>query len=335
VKIGAAGICRSDLHFLKGEAMYPFLPAIPGHEGSGAVEAVGEGVSMVKPGDRVILSFVPGCGHCHFCETGRPNLCETHALTPGLMLDGTSRLATKDGQRISNMGKVSCFAEYSVVPESGCIPVGDDFPFENAALVGCSVTTGVGAALYTAKVTPGSSVVVVGSGGVGLNVIQGARIAGAAKIVALDVIDERLEFALTFGATHTVNANDEDCMQRVREITNGGADFGFEVFGSARTTEMAIDLTRKGGTTVVVGLAPVGDKASIDATALVRQERTIKGSYYGSARPRQDMPVIVDLYRRKALDIDRLTTRRYSLDQINEAFDELEKGTVGRGVIVF
>ena len=336
VKVGAAGICRSDLHFLKGEAMYPFLPAIPGHEGSGTVEAVGDGVSMVKPGDRVILSFVPGCGHCNFCETGRPNLCDTATrLTAGVMLDGTSRLATKDGQRIANMGKVSCFAEYSVVPESGCIPVEDDFSFENAALVGCSVTTGVGAALYNAKVTPGSTVVVVGSGGVGLNVIQGARIAGAAKIVAVDVIDERLEFALTFGATHTVNANDEDCMQRIRAITDGGADFAFEVYGGSKTTEMAVELTRKGGTTVIVGLAPLGDHASIDATALVRLEKTIKGCYYGSARPRQDMPVIVDLYRRKSLEIDRLITRRYSLDQINEAFEELEKGTVGRGVIVF
>lgn len=336
IKTGAAGICRSDLHFLKGEARFPFLPAIPGHEGSGTVEAVGEGVTMVKPGDRVILSFVPGCGHCKFCETGRPNICDTATrVTPGVMMDGTSRLFTKTGTEIANMGKVSCFADHTVVPESGCIPIGDDFPLENAALVGCSVTTGVGAALYNAKVTPGSSVTVVGCGGVGLNIIQGARIAGAKTIIAVDVIDEHLEFAKTFGATHTVNANDEGAIQKVREITGGGADFGFESFGGGHTVEMAVEMTGKGGTTVIVGIAPIGDKSSIDPLSLLRLEKTIKGCYYGSAKPRQDMPILVDLYRRGVLDIDRLITRRYKLEQINEAFEDLEEGKVGRGVIVF
>lgn len=291
---------------------------------------------MVKPGDRVILSFVPGCGHCKFCETGRPNLCDTATrVTAGRMLDGTSRLFTKTGTEIANMGKVSCFADHTVVPESGCIPCGRDFPLENAALVGCSVTTGVGAALYNAKVAPGSSVAVVGCGGVGLNIIQGARIAGATTIVAVDVIDERLEFAKTFGATHTVNANDEGALHRVREITEGGADFGFEAYGGGHTSEMAVEMTRKGGTAVIVGLAPIGETANIDAMALVRMEKTIKGCYYGSAKPRQDMPVLVDLYNRGVLDIDRLITRRYSLDQINQAFEDLEEGKVGRGVIVF
>jgi S-(hydroxymethyl)glutathione dehydrogenase / alcohol dehydrogenase len=336
IKVGAAGICRSDLHFLKGEARFPFLPAIPGHEGAGMVEAIGEGVTMVQPGDRVILSFVPGCGHCVFCETGRPNICDTATrLTAGRMMDGTPRLFTRDGHEIANMGKMSCFADHAVVPESGCIRVSDEFPLENAALIGCSVTTGVGAALFNARVAPGSSVVVVGCGGVGLNVIQGARIAGASMIVAVDILDDRLEFAQSLGATEAVNARDESALKQVLDITNGGADFAFEAFGSAHTTELAVELTRKGGTTVIIGLAPLGEKAGIDAMALVRLEKTIKGCYYGSARPRQDMPVIVDLYQRGLLEIDRLISRRYALDDINQAFEDLEDGKVGRGVITF
>ncbi len=335
IKVGAAGICRSDYHFMVGHAHFA-LPAILGHEGSGTVEAVGEGVTKVKPGDRVILSFVPNCGVCHFCETGRPHLCDTAIrVNAGVMMDGTSRHFTTAGEKITNMGKVSCFAERTVVPESGCIPVADDIPFEYAALVGCSVTTGVGAALFNAKVTPGSSVVVVGCGGVGLNIVQGARIAGATTIVAVDVLDEQLDFARQFGATHAVNAADEGALQKVREITDGGADFAFEAYGGGHTTEMAIEMARKGGTAVIVGLAPVGDKASIEAVALTRLEKTIKGCYYGSSRPHQDMPRLIDLYRRGRLDIGRLVTRRYSLDQINEAYQDLEACKLGRGVIVF
>ena len=335
VKIGAAGICRSDLHFIKGEAHIQ-LPAILGHEGSGTVEAVGEGVAAFKPGDRVILSFVPNCGFCHYCETGRPHLCDTAlSATRGVMMDGTARLFTRSGGQITNMGKVSCFAERAVVPESGCIPAGDDLPFENAALVGGSVTTGVGDALFNAKVWPGSTVAVVGVGGVGINVIQGARIAGATTIIAVDIQDEKLHFACSFGATHAVNASQEDAVQKVREITGGGVDFAFEAFGGGHTTNMTVEMTKKGGTAVIVGLAPVGDKAPIEAVALTRMEKTIKGCYYGSSRPRQDMPRLVDLYRRGVLEIDRLVARRYKLEQINQAFADLDAGKVGRGVIVF
>ena len=335
VKVGAAGICRSDLHFMKGHAHFP-LPALLGHEGSGTVEAVGEGVTVVKPGDRVILSFVPNCGFCHYCETGRPHLCDTATrVNAGVMMDGTPRHFTRSGQKITNMGKVSCFAERTVVPDSGCVPIGDDFSFENAALVGCSVTTGVGAALFNAKVEPGSSVAVVGCGGVGLNVLQGARIAGASTIIAVDVLEHKLDFACQFGATHTVNAAQEDATRRVREITDGGVDYAFEAYGGGHTTEMAVEMARKGGTAVIVGLAPVGDKAAIEAVALTRMEKTIKGCYYGSARPHQDMPMLVDMYLRGKLEIDRLVVRRYSLDQINAAYADLEAGKDGRGVIVF
>ena len=336
IKVGAAGVCRSDLHFMKGHAHFK-LPVLLGHEGSGTVEAVGPDVTKVKPGDRVILSFVPNCGFCHYCETGRPHLCDTAIrVNAGVMMDGTSRHFTRAGQAITNMGKVSCFADYTVVPESGCIPVGNDIGLEQAALIGCSVTTGVGAALYNAKVHPGSSVAVVGCGGVGLNVIQGARIAGAAVIVAVDLSDTKLDFARQFGATHTVNASHEDALRRVREITDGGVDYAFEAFGGGETTALVVNMARKAGTSIIVGLAPVDDRAPIDAVNITRQEKVIKGTYYGSAKPHQDMPQLAAMYKRGVLDIDRLITRRYPLDNINQAYEELQDTEkVGRGLLVF
>ena len=326
------------------------MPAVLGHEGSGTVEAAGDGVTLVKPGDRVILSFVPNCGHCFYCETGRPNLCDSHARTGGKLFDNTSRLHTLAGQDVAHMGKVACFAEYAVVPESGCIPVSTPLPnpppqggrgqvrdidFPQMALIGCSVTTGVGAALFNAHVGPGDSVAVVGCGGVGLNIIQGARLAGATTIVAIDVKEAALEFASSFGATHAVNPDQEDAIKRVMDITDGGASYAFEAYGGGATTKMAVDLVRKGGTAVIVGIAPLGDTAAIEPVLITRLEKTIRGSYYGSSRPRQDMPRILDWYQRGLLDIDGLITRRYTLDDINRAYEELDSERVGRGVITF
>ena len=334
VKTGAAGICRSDYHFMKGEAT-TLLPVVLGHEGAGVVQAVGEGVTRVKPGDHVILSFVPNCGLCFFCTTGRANLCEKHASTSGTLFDGTTRIH-KGGQDISPFGKVACFAESTVVPETGCIPAPHALPMDRAALIGCCVTTGVGAAIFNAEVEPGSTVAVVGCGGVGLNVLQGAGLLNASKIIAVDIREGQLEFAMKFGATHTVNASHQDPVARVKEITDGrGADYTFEVYGSAETVETAYAMARKGGTVVVVGIAPVGDKANIDAVSLVREEKVLKGSYYGSARCHVDMPKMVDMYMSGRLNLDDLITRRYSLDQINEAYEDLDKGEIGRGVIVF
>ncbi len=334
VKIGAAGVCRSDLHFQKGEAVIG-MPAVLGHEGSGTVVEVGEGVTMTAPGQRVFLAFVSNCGHCHFCETGRPHLCDTHAKAGAKLFDGTSRLHTLAGQDMFHMGKVACFAEYAVVPEQACIPAPDYVDFPQMALIGCSVTTGVGAALFNAKVQPGDSVAVIGCGGVGLNIVQGARLAGATTIVAVDVKESALEFAKKFGATHTVNALDEGATRKIREITDGGADFAFESFGSAETTEMAFNATRKAGTAVIVGIAPMNDLARIAPMDITRMEKTIKGCYYGSSRPRLDMPKLADYYHRGLIDIDGLITRHYGLDDINKAYDELEGDGVGRGVIVF
>jgi Zn-dependent alcohol dehydrogenase len=290
---------------------------------------------MVKVGDRVILSFVPNCGHCYSCETGRPYLCDEHARTSGKLFDGTSRLHTLAGQDLTHMGKVACFAEYAVLPEAGCIPAPASLGFPQMALIGCCVTTGVGAAVFNAGVAAGDSVAVIGCGGVGINVIQGARLAGATTIVAVDVKDSALAFARTFGATHTVNARTEAAVERVQAITGGGAQFAFEAYGGGATTRMAVDMLGKRGTAVIVGIAPTGDTVALDPMVITRMEKTIRGCYYGSARPRQDMPRIADWYARGLLDIDGLVTRRYGLADINRAYEDLESDAVGRGVIVF
>ena len=334
IKVGAAGVCRSDLHFQKGEATIA-LPAVLGHEGAGTVERVGEGVSMVKPGDRVILSFVPNCGHCHSCESGHPHLCDEHARTSGKLYDNTSRLHTQSGQDCAHMGKVACFAEYAVVPEAGCVPAPAALDFPQLALIGCSVTTGVGAAVFNARVQPGDTVVVIGCGGVGLNVLQGARISGATTIIAVDVKDSALAFAKKFGATHLVNARKENAVARVQELSGGGVHFAFEAYGSGATTRMAVDMLRKRGTAVIVGIAPIGDAAAIEPVVLTRGEKTITGTYYGSAHPRQDMPRIADWVGRGLIDVAGLVQRRYPLAEINRAYEDIETDAVGRGVIVF
>ena len=332
VKIGGAGICRSDWHFMAGEAK-TVLPAVLGHEGSGVVEQVGPGVTSVKPGDHVILSFVSRCGRCHFCSIGRPNLCDAHMATSTTMMDGTHRLH-KGHLNFTPLSKLACFSQYSVVPEAACVPCPKELPLDKAAIIGCCVTTGVSAAITAAKIETGSTVAVVGCGGVGLNVLQGARLANASKIIAVDINEGRLEFAMQFGATHTVNPSHQNALSRVMEITGGlGADYTFEVFGSGETVDMAYNMARKGGTVTVVGIPPDGDIPSIDAVALVRQEKTLKGSYYGSARMQDDMPKMVDLYMSGRLNLDAFVTHTYSLDEINEAYKDLIRGEVGRGVI--
>ena len=334
VKIGAAGICRSDRHFMHGDAPIA-MPVVLGHEGAGTVERVGPGVTSVRPGDQVILSFVPACGRCKSCLEGHSNVCDNHMATGPFMYDGTCRLHKGD-QDIHHMGKVACFAEYSVVPEMGCIPVGVAIPMDKAAMIGCCVPTGVGAVVFSAKVQPGSTVAVVGCGGVGLNVIMGAKLLNASKIIAVDILESQLEFAMKFGATHSVNASDRDPVAQVKELTGGrGADYTFEVFGSADTVKAAYDMCAKSGTVTVVGIAPVGAEASINAVDIVRNEKTMRGTYYGSARSQVDFPTLVDLYVSGKLNLDDLVIRHYSLDQINEAYADMDKGEVGRGAIIF
>ncbi len=332
VRIAAAGVCRSDLHFMHGVAKIK-TPAVLGHEGSGIVEEVGSRVSRVKPGDHVILSFAPHCGQCDSCLAGHANLCDLHMSTAGTLFDGTVRLHSK-GEDIFHMGKVACFAEEAIVPETGCIPIDKDFSLEEAALIGCSVTTGVGSVVFNAKIEPGSTVAVIGCGGVGLNVMQGARMLSAAKIIAVDVNDAALEFAGKFGATDSINARHVDAVKQIKALTDGkGVDYAFEVFGSTETSTMAYKSTKKGGTSVIVGLAPVGAEAGIDVTEMVRLEKKIQGSYYGSAIPAVDMYKMIDYTKKGNIDVANLITKRFSLEQINEAYEELAKGPVGRGII--
>ena len=245
VRIVAAGVCHSDLHYMKGEWPIP-KPAVLGHEGAGIVERVGPGVTRVKPGDHCVLIFRPNCGYCDYCTIGRPTLCTGRISAPGTMYDGTTRLSS-GGQPVYHLARVACFAEHAVLPEEQLLPIPKAIPLDRAALVGCAVMTGVGAATNTVSVEPGSAVVVIGCGGVGLNVVQGARMLNAAQIIAVDLLDNKLEYALDFGATHTINAREEDAVARVKEITGHGADYAFDAIGSARTVQQAFEMVKIGG----------------------------------------------------------------------------------------
>lgn len=334
VKIAANGVCHSDYSVIHGVLRSP-LPVIPGHEGAGIVEEVGPDVTLVKPGDHVVLSFAPYCGHCYYCSIGRPVLCDNMRLTmgKGTLLDGTCRLS-KGGKPVYHMAGLSSFAHYAVVAEISCIKIPDNVPLDKACLVGCGVMTGVGAAINTAKVAPGTSAVVIGCGGVGLNTIQGCALAGAATIIAVDLMDNKLEYAKQFGATHTINPSKQDLVKTVRSLTEGrGADYSFEVIGLGKTIEQAYACARQGGMTIVVGAPSREDTVTIPASSLL-VEKEIKGSLYGSARPRVDMPQLIDLYMKKKLKIDELVSRTYSLDEVNVAMEALAKGEVARSVVV-
>jgi S-(hydroxymethyl)glutathione dehydrogenase/alcohol dehydrogenase len=325
VKTAASGVCHSDLHFIDG--LWPIqTPAILGHEAAGVVEQVGDGVTYVEPGDHVILLFVPFCGTCRYCTTGRPNLC-----TEGRMPGQTIHIGE---QAVAPFASMSSFAEYMVVPEGGLVKIRKDVPLDRAALVGCGVMTGVGAAINTAKVEPGSTCAVIGAGGVGLNVIQGCALAGAEKIIAIDVHPNKLEMAREFGATDFVDASQEDPVQRVMALTGGGADYAFEVIGLPSAITQAFDMIHRGGEAIVVGMAPAGSTVTISAPAFLG-EKSLKGCCYGSTRPRYDMPRLLDLYMSGKLKLDELVSRTYPLDGINDAFAAMKGGEVARSVIVF
>ncbi|HEY1296691.1 MAG TPA: Zn-dependent alcohol dehydrogenase [Chloroflexota bacterium] len=333
VRIGATGVCHSDYHVIKGEWKYG-LPMILGHEAAGVVETLGEGVTGVKPGDHAILSFRPACGVCRLCSIGRSVLCEGRPGDRFKMHDGTARVH-RNGQDILVLARVGSFAEQVVVPAEQVIPVREDVPMDVLALIGCAVTTGVGAVVNAAKVEPGSTVAVIGCGGVGLNVIQGAALVNASRIIAVDLLDNKLEYARQFGATDTVNGSGGDAVEQVRELTGGGVDYAFEVIGNGKTVEQAIQMTRVAGTACIVGMAPQGSTASFDPLLFVNKETKLIGTWYGSARPRLDFPRMIELTMAGKLKVNELISRRYSLDQINEGFERLGRGEVARGVIVF
>jgi S-(hydroxymethyl)glutathione dehydrogenase / alcohol dehydrogenase len=332
VQMKATGICHSDLSIINGTIRWK-LPSVLGHEGAGIVEQVGEGVTQVKPGDHVVLSFVPNCGDCYSCQRAEPHMCKMNKPHGGL-LDGTSRVSL-NGEEISVMSFLGNMAEYCVVPEACVVSVDKDHDFKAAALVGCGVTTGVGAAIKTAQVEPGSTVAVFGCGGVGLNVIQGARIAGAAKIIAVDLSAEKMEMARAFGATDTVTPGGE-AFKDILAMTDGiGVDYAFEVVGNGKLIEACFKATRANGMTVLVGVGSAEDRFSLNAMIIPFTGKTIKGCMYGSANFKVDFPMYLDLYRQKKLDLDGLVTRTYTIDEAPEAFADLESGKNARGVITY
>lgn len=334
VRMAAAGVCASDHHVMLGQTNFP-MPIVLGHEGAGFVDAVGEGVTSVKPGDRCILSFVPSCGQCRSCRTGAPQICDTNRITGTRQYDGTFRLKDGDGTDVHQFAKLGVFAERIVIPQQACFPVTDEVPMDVASLIGCSVTTGVGGVINQPEIRSGMTVAVFGAGGVGLNAIQGAKLLDASRIIAVDIHDHKLEFTYKFGATDVINSRSEDPAKKIQELTDGGVDFAFDTFGGAVTTEQMMDSLRKGGTGVLVGLAPEGMTAGINLVDLVRNQKTLVGSYYGSASPHETFAKLVDFYTRGRIDVDSLITRRYPLEEINEAYDALARGEDGRGVIVF
>ncbi len=336
VRMAAAGVCHSDLSATRGVIRMK-LPLVLGHEGAGVVEEVGEGVTHVAPGDKVVLAWVTPCGTCYYCQIGKPNLCELgeRINNTNRMPDGSSRVH-KDGEPLNVYSAVGTMAEYAVVPASAAVKVPSDAPLDRAALLGCAVMTGVGAVFNTARVTPGSSVAVFGAGGVGLNAIQGAAIAGAERIIAVDTQPLKLELARTFGATHVVDALKEDAVKVIRELTAGrGADFTFEAIGHKDTIEHAWAAARKAGTCVVIGLGSLKESVSFKTFLLPIFEKKLLGCWYGGANVHVEIPRLVALYRAGKLKLDQLVTRTYALSQINEAFADMTAGVNARGVIVF
>ena len=329
----ANGVCHSDLHVITGDYPHP-LPVVLGHEAAGIVEKVGAAVESVKPGDHVCSSYIPSCGKCGYCIGGQPTLCALRDKPRWFMLDGTPRFR-KGGQGLHHFLQVSGYATRSVVLEEGVIPVRKDAPLEVVCLVSCGVLAGAGPVWNRAKVPPGASVAVFGCGGVGLNTIQAARLVGAAKIIAVDVLPKKLEWAQEFGASHVVDASREDPVARVQAIAGGGGvDFAFEVVGTQRTIEQALLSTHRGGMAVVIGISPAGTRLSIDPMLLV-QQRILTGSSFGAGHQRTDVPMLIDLFMDGKYRLRELISRRLPLGEINHAFDLLQQGEVKRSVIAY
>lgn len=334
VRLAATGICASDAHTHSGRIPSP-SPCVLGHEGAGVVERVGSNVGHVAVGDHVALSWMPSCGVCRYCVSGRPVLCTAAApaLLAGTLLDGTVRL--HHGSRpVSHYSFLSTFATHAVVPASSAIRIGRHVPLAVASLVGCGILTGYGAVVNRARVTPGSSVVVFGAGGVGLSAVMAARVSGAEQILVCDPVAAKLEEATLFGATHGLQTS-EDLVERIREITGGGVDFAIDAAGADGILGQAFAATVPGGTIVCVGMPGVTSRPSLPGPELVRDEKIVTGSLYGSSRPSVDIPTILRQYAAGTLPLDRMITRSYGLDEINEAFVDMREGKLKRGVVVF
>jgi alcohol dehydrogenase len=336
VRITAAGLCHSDLSIINGDRPRP-MPMVLGHEAAGLVEACGPGVADLARGDAVALVFVPSCGHCLPCQEGRPALCEPGAAANGAgsLVGGHRLLSRPDGQVLNHQVGVSCFAEYAVVNRGSLVKVAPDLPPEVAAVFGCAVLTGVGAALNSAALRLGQTVAVVGLGGVGLSALLGALAAGAREVVAVDVLPAKLDLALALGATRALRADDPDVVAQLRAAIPGGVDVAIEAASAVPALDLAWQLTRRGGTTVTCSLPNPAHRLQVPVVQMTAEERTLKGSYLGSAVPVRDIPRYIDLYRAGRLPVDRLITHRLRLDEINEGFDRLAAGAAVRQVIVF
>jgi len=332
VRTAFAGLCHSDLHFIEGLYPHP-MPTVPGHEVAGVVEQVGEDVTYLKPGDHVIGCLSVFCGHCSQCSTGHPNLCEN---TEVKMIPGQSRrLSWRDGEVMHQFLNLSAFAEAMLVHENALVKIDPDVPLDRATLVGCGVITGVGAVFNTARIEAGSTVAVVGCGGVGLATVNGAALAGASRIIAIDRLPAKLELARTMGATDTVLAGNTDVVQAVRDLTGiGGVHYSFEALGMKETAEQCFAMLRPGGTATIIGMIPFGTRIELHGFDFLR-ERKIQGSSMGSNRFRVDMPRLLALWRQGRLHLDHLITGTLRLDEINQGFARLKSGEVVRQLIAF
>ena len=331
VRIGASGVCGSDRHVLDGDWEMP-TPTIMGHEGAGVVEAVGDGVTSLEVGDHVIMTWFYPCGTCSSCRQGRTWVCTGSRSEECLLPDGSTPTSIEDDTVFPYLA-VGSMSERVVVAEQAAVRVPKEVPFDVAALIGCSIATGVGAVVNDARVQPGRSAVVIGAGGVGLSIIMGLALAGASPIIAADVTDEALELAKQFGATHTVRSG-SGLAERVREIVPDGADFAFEAIGRPETIALMPSTVQRGGTAVIVGLPPQDRPAPIDALALAEEGKALLGSNYGGTVPARDFPMLARLYLDGRLPVDRLITNRFALDDVNEAFDLMRAGAKGRSVLV-
>ena len=332
LKTAASGICHSDLTVIEGGLPFP-PPCVLGHEPAGVVEQVGEGVTDFAPGDHVIGCLSTWCGVCKFCTGGRPYLCPSQF--EGRPQGSEARLADAGGAPLAQFANLASFAEQMLCPERSLVKIRDDMPLDRACLIGCGVTTGIGAALNTVDIPAGASVVIVGLGGVGLSALQGARITGAGQIIAVDTQSWKFELARKLGATECIDAGEGDAVAAVQELTGGGADFVFECIGLVPTVQQSVAMTGRGGTTVLVGVVPITQLAQISPADLVLQEKKITGSFMGSNRFRFDMPKYVDFYLDGRLKLDEIISARIGLDQVNEGFDAMRKGEAARQVIVF
>ncbi|GAJ98834.1 alcohol dehydrogenase [Geomicrobium sp. JCM 19055] len=336
IKVRAVGLCHSDLSVINGNRPRQ-TPMVLGHEVSGVVKAIGDHVTDFEVGDHIVTSFIPNCGQCLPCKEGRPALCEpgAEANNAGTMLSGGLRIEHADGSDVYTHIGISGFSEYSIISTKSAVKIDRDVPFHHAALFGCAVITGLGAVINTAEVKPGTDVAVVGLGGIGMNALLGAQLAGAKEIIAVDVNDAKLEHAKELGATAVFNTTEEGVVERIREYTNGGVHYAFETAGVVPAMKTAYTITRRGGMTVTSGLPDPKEEFSFPQVGLTAEERTIKGSYLGSCVPMRDVPRYISLFKQGKLPIDQLIGERITLEEINEGFDRLHEGKSQRIMVEF